>query len=552
MKQIDIKKLYTNPYFWVCIFLIAIGLALLIPYLLQNKEDKSAKIKLVRSSNIQLWIPDKSYFIGNNINYLGKIYVCVKDHKSNIDFTPDISNSLWSDISAESSWIQNKSYKIGDITSYSGKTYICIKAHDSKNNLNPLNSPDLWKIYIYFNMLDSDNYNTLYPGDLIESINIEYRLIYQNDGKLVLYDKNNVPLWQSSSSLNPSKAVLKTDGSLVLFDKQQKPYWSSNIKGNGSFKLILQDNGDLIIYNKDGKQVEILFTKNVKPLNWKEFTNYIVGDKVTYENTVYECIFNHLSQSNWFPTNTLGIYWKKYTTTPEVVINNKLLSIPGTDTLNVNQYLQSNNKNYSLRFQNDGNIVLSDKDNKLVWASMKFSSSPSILILQGDGNLVAYDTKKNPFWSSGTAGKGLTPYSLLLKDDGNLILYDRNNTLLWTTGIYIIHKQSNKCLDGDGSKLYFNDCIGNNDYQKWDLITGNSGNNLIKHKASGKCLDGNGSNLYFGPCNQNNNFQNFSREDAKPGFYNYRHKETGKCIDGNGSNLYFGPCNKNNDFQNWK
>ncbi len=111
----------------------------------------------------------------------------------------------------------------------------------------------------------------------------------------------------------------------------------------------------------------------------------------------------------------------------------------------------------------------------------------------------------------------------------------------------IKHGQSGKCLDGNGSKLYFLPCQKTNKYQNWTKEKGiDSTNFTLRHSATGKCLDGNGSSLYFGPCQPTNLYQNFSRDGNL-----LRHKQSGKCLDGNGTSLYFGPCQQTNNYQKW-
>ncbi len=53
------------------------------------------------------------------------------------------------------------------------------------------------------------------------------------------------------------------------------------------------------------------------------------------------------------------------------------------------------------------------------------------LIFQTDGNLVVYDSKWNPRWSSGTAG-GLG-HRVLFQLDGNLVVNDASGRALWSS-----------------------------------------------------------------------------------------------------------------------
>ena len=115
----------------------------------------------------------------------------------------------------------------------------------------------------------------------------------------------------------------------------------------------------------------------------------------------------------------------------------------------------------------------------------------------------------------------------------------------------ISHKATGKCLDGNGSGVYFGGCQSGIDSQNWKPVPAQAGYFNLTHKATGGCLDGNGTSVYFGGCQTGNDYQNWKLIPAQNGYYNYQHKATGKCLDGNGSALYFGGCQSGNDYQNY-
>jgi hypothetical protein len=198
--------------------------------------------------------------------------------------------------------------------------------------------------------------------------------------------------------------------------------------------------------------IQTVYTATIAPSYslWTINKIYNIGDKVTHFGLNYICVQSHTSQSNWAPDITSPTLWNRFTqnipittsqpitTSRPILILNNLTSKPGYDILKPGDSLQSSNKQYELKFQNDGNIVLADKtDNKIIWASSKLSSSPLKLVLQTDGNLVAYDTSNKPFWATQTSGKGIGPYVLRLQDDRNLVLADGNNKLVWHSETYV-------------------------------------------------------------------------------------------------------------------
>ena len=64
-----------------------------------------------------------------------------------------------------------------------------------------------------------------------------------------------------------------------------------------------------------------------------------------------------------------------------------------------------------------------------------------VLNMQRDGNLVVYYKKATsgwgPLWSSKTAGKGSSPYKLRLQSDNHLVIYDNSPAAIWSTSVFI-------------------------------------------------------------------------------------------------------------------
>ncbi len=87
----------------------------------------------------------------------------------------------------------------------------------------------------------------LYRGEALTSSNGHYKLILQEDGNLVLYRKGKA-LWSSGTNgKNARKLVMQSDGNLVLYGNNG-PIWASNTSGNRGAFLMLQNDGNLVIY----------------------------------------------------------------------------------------------------------------------------------------------------------------------------------------------------------------------------------------------------------------------------------------------------------------
>jgi hypothetical protein len=117
------------------------------------------------------------------------------------------------------------------------------------------------------------NPNTLGPGQslpaaysYLTSNNMQYMLVLQGDNNLVLYRVSDWHvLWASNTNTPvPSTGVcnacyaltlvMKSDGNLVLISHKSVPFgtgnlvWQSNTSGNKGSTLVLQDDGNLVIY----------------------------------------------------------------------------------------------------------------------------------------------------------------------------------------------------------------------------------------------------------------------------------------------------------------
>jgi hypothetical protein len=93
---------------------------------------------------------------------------------------------------------------------------------------------------------------------------------------------------------------------------------------------------------------------------------------------------------------------------------------PG-EMLRPKEHLTSENHQYRLVLQEDGNLVLYEGPRHALWASNTQGQRVVKCIMQGDGNLVLYLRNGQPVWDSHTAGK---PGSyLLVQNDGNMVIY---------------------------------------------------------------------------------------------------------------------------------
>jgi surface antigen len=89
-------------------------------------------------------------------------------------------------------------------------------------------------------------------------------------------------------------------------------------------------------------------------------------------------------------------------------------------------YLRTSDGNYTLKLQNDGNLVLRASNGAVVWANGKTSD---YLVMQGDGNLVTYRFGGTSTWATNTVGTGAT--KLAVQNGGKLVLYSSSGAAVW-------------------------------------------------------------------------------------------------------------------------
>ena len=92
---------------------------------------------------------------------------------------------------------------------------------------------------------------------ILFSANQNFNFTYENDGTIKIRRvKDKFILWSSSTVGKPNGTVImQADGNLVMYGPSGEVFWSSNTYNNWGSKLKLQNNGNLIINNEDGKQI---------------------------------------------------------------------------------------------------------------------------------------------------------------------------------------------------------------------------------------------------------------------------------------------------------
>ena len=92
-----------------------------------------------------------------------------------------------------------------------------------------------------FNKTNSTEPYMKSPSDL-------FRLYLQSDGYVVIYDTTTgEPIWRTPNSNSGNKFIVQIDGNLVLYDKNGVTVWSTGTVGFPYSELVLQDDGNLVL-----------------------------------------------------------------------------------------------------------------------------------------------------------------------------------------------------------------------------------------------------------------------------------------------------------------
>lgn len=94
------------------------------------------------------------------------------------------------------------------------------------------------------------------------------------------------------------------------------------------------------------------------------------------------------------------------------------------------EVLLSENGEYQVEYQTNGNVVLSDtRSRAAVWATNTSGTTPGRFRMQDDGNLVLLDGGNRQLWSSNTPGSPGAHFAI--ENDGNFVIYDADGRLIW-------------------------------------------------------------------------------------------------------------------------
>ncbi len=216
----------------------------------------------------------------------------------------------------------------------------------------------------------------LTAGESIASPNGDYQLTLRTNGNLELMGYG-ITLWQSKTAGQPgARFTLQTDGNLVIYNRENIAIWSSDTWGDAfaGSTMRLGDDGNLSLVHP---QRQIIWeTRTVN--------GFMLKDKIQ----------------------------------------------PG-DTLLPNQSLYSNNRQFRLTYQADGNLVqYRNRDNQALWASGTHGQPAGRFEMKADGVLAIYGPNNAIQWAARYAGAQALSGRLELSDVGAVNILAADGTVI--------------------------------------------------------------------------------------------------------------------------
>ncbi|MFP5282518.1 MAG: hypothetical protein ACLGIF_03605, partial [Actinomycetes bacterium] len=196
---------------------------------------------------------------------------------------------------------------------------------------------------------------------------------------MLVRERDGRTLWSAGTTGPAGVCLLEPNGELVIADPD-RPLWSSGTSRQPGSRLVLQDDGNAVLYSAAGLPV---WTTNTTQPAWP--SGPLAGGSRMRSGEVLE---------------------------------------PGTQ-------LESESRRYRLAYGEDGDLVLRrTADGGVLWSSGT-AGRAGICVLQADGNLVLYDADVEPVWAANTwAHPGST---VTLAEDGALSIRTADGTVVWAT-----------------------------------------------------------------------------------------------------------------------
>ena len=206
------------------------------------------------------------------------------------------------------------------------------------------------------------------PGTNVASPDGHFELVMQRDGNLVVYTSDGRVLWESRTDGNPgAAAVMQRDGNFVIYSAAGRALWETRTNGHPGAWMAVQTDADVVVYDAAG------------PL-WSTRT----------------------ADSELTPGELLKPAW----------------------------YLEAPSRLCQLIMERDGDLAWISGSGQVLWQTGTSTDTGASVVMQRDGNFVVYSSTGRPLWQSGTSGH--PGARLEATGSAEVIVLSSTGVLLWS------------------------------------------------------------------------------------------------------------------------
>ncbi|KAG6546783.1 hypothetical protein Mapa_011729 [Marchantia paleacea] len=226
----------------------------------------------------------------------------------------------------------------------------------------------------------------LRAGDSRTSANGVYKLVMQNDGNLVLFEEGEGSIWESNTACDTPNCycIMQTDGNAVIYGgSRRSALWSSGTWGCNDATRYMEIRDDGNIVMYN-EEGHVAWHTNTSRSRWTSSARLTAGQ---------------IMKAGESRSSSYGGYTLTMRKDCNLVLSHRVQGrLWASNTVR-------HVKNPYFTMQSDGNAVIyPDVNEHAVWATMCFCKKPGThyLEVQADGNVVVYDDNRQPKWASNT------------------------------------------------------------------------------------------------------------------------------------------------------
>lgn len=190
------------------------------------------------------------------------------------------------------------------------------------------------------------------------------------------------------------KLVYQTDGNLVWYLHGQA-LWSSGTTDRGADQLVLQADGNVVIYTAAGTP---LYAASIGYRDWQPSSADYSKEVRLYNSPGADFINHEIGHAVGISGSMLnGLLWGASSALPDCFVNDTFAWGHIERSFAPGQFCVQNESGLKLVFQGDGNLVVY-KHGVARWAS-NTANKGKLLKMQSDGNVVIYTNTGGAVWS---------------------------------------------------------------------------------------------------------------------------------------------------------